>query len=414
MKIAKLLFLVLVSAVFWSHAEALRIDPAAKEYYNKGILHFKQGNYAEAVNDFTSAIAIYPQYEQAFHQRALSHEKLGNTNQAISDYDQVVRLNPKNSQAFMLRGHLNSKVGMDDEAIKDYTKVIELDARNYEAHYERGLIYNIMGLYAEALRDFEKCTQIKPGAEIDYMTGTVESKLGNEEKAIHFFTNAIKYDKANKNFYFHRADSKLKIGRYKEAMEDLRVSQSLDKDQGSLAYVYHRLGLAFHHMQTYDSALLYFNKAIELNPVVNDFLYHRAKTNFHLKNYDEAIKDYSTVIELSPDNLDPIVSRAQVYTAMGKYAEAEADYTKYIEMNPYNFYIFQKRADVRLSQKNFEGALADLNALIELKPENASAYFNRGMLEFNLDRKNDACKDFKKSDELGYKESNDLLKKTCE
>jgi tetratricopeptide (TPR) repeat protein len=390
-----------------------RIDPAAKNYYHKGIENFKKSNYAEALTDFTEAIKIFPQYEMALLNRAYTHEKLGNSFQAIEDYNQVVKINNKNKEAFYSRGHLNSRIGLDDEAIKDYTKVIELDVKSYNAHYERGLIYSIMGLYPEALNDFEKCSHIKPGAEIDYITGVVESKLGNEDKAIVFFTTAIKFDKNNKNYYFHRADSKIKLGKYSEAMEDLLIANSMDSAKTD-AYVYHSMGIAQHYMRNYNEALVNFNKAIDLNPIVNDFYYHRAGTCMNLKMYDKAIADYTMVIELDPQGLDPYINRAVAYTALGKYPEAEGDYSKYIEINPYNFFIYQKRADVRVSMKNMEGALSDLNALIELKPENASAYFNRGMLEIKLDKKDDACKDFKKSGELGNPEVAELVKKSCQ
>ncbi|HSZ24829.1 MAG TPA: tetratricopeptide repeat protein, partial [Cytophagaceae bacterium] len=183
-------------ASFYSGAFS-RIDPKAKNYYHKGLESFKKTNYAEALINFSSAISLYPQYEMAFLNRAYTQEKLGNSFQAIADYSEVIKINAKNKDAYYHRGHLNSRIGLDDEAIKDYTKTIGLDGKNYKAYYERGFIYNIMGLYQEALKDFEKCSQLKHGAEIDYITGIIESKLGNEEKAIVFFTNALKIDKNN-------------------------------------------------------------------------------------------------------------------------------------------------------------------------------------------------------------------------
>ncbi len=399
------------------------IDPAAKAYFQKGMENFKKNNHSEALNDFTSAISINPSYEAAFLQRAYTNEKLGNSFQAIADYDQVIKLNSKNKEAYFCRGHLNSRIGLDDEAIKDYSKLIELDSKNYNARYQRGLIYNIIGLFPEALIDFERCSKLKPGAEIDYITGIIESKLGNEDKAIIFFTNAIKFEKKNKNFYFHRADSKIKLGKYAESLVDLEIAKNIDLQEIAAsadtaskkdAYIYHRIGIAQHYLRNFDLALNNFNLAIQLNPIVNDFYYHRATTCMNLEKYDQAAADYSMVIELDPQGLDPYINRAMAYTALAKYAEAEADYTNYISMNPYNFYIYQKRADVRVSMKNMEGALSDLNALIELKPENATAYFNRGMLEIKLDKKDAACKDFKKSGELGNSEIAEVVKKSCE
>ncbi len=408
-----ILLLMWVATVFYSVAYA-GIDPVAKKFYQKGINNYKSAHYSEALSDFGSAIAAFPGYEAAYLYRAYTQEKLGNSFQAIEDYDKVIKLNHKNKEAYTGRGHLNSRIGLDDDAIRDYSMVIQLDSRNYNAHYERGLIYNIMGLYQEAIEDFEKCSKLKPGAGIDYISGIVESKLGNEDKAIAFFSTAIKFDKQNKNYYFHRADSKIKLGKYSEALEDLQVAVSLDTAKHKDAQSFHRMGLAQRYLRNYELAMQNFNKAIELNPIVNDFYYHRANTSLYLKLYDQAVADFSMVIELDPQGLDPYINRAMAYTALGKYAEAEADYSLYIEMNPYNFYIYQKRADVRVSMKNMEGALSDLNALIELKPENATAYYNRGMIEIKLDNKEAACEDFKKSGELGNTEVQDEVKKACQ
>lgn len=387
-----------------------RIKPEAKKMYQLGLQNYNKGNYEEAIKNFSDALAKYPKYEAALLYRAYANEKLGNSFQALSDYEQLIKINPKHSQAYVSRGHLNSKIGLDDEAIKDYTAAIEHDNRNFEAHYERGMIYNILGLYNEALKDFEKCSQLKPGAEIDFMTGIVESKLGNEERAIHFFSAAIKFDKNNKNYYYHRADSKIKLGRYADALEDLIIANKLDEKD---PYIYNKMGVANHFLRNYEKALFYFDKALEINPIVNEFNYNRARTHVALKNYEKAIADFSMVIELAPDNLDTYLYRASAYSALGKYEEAENDYSKYIEMNPGNFSVFQKRADVRISLKKYEQALEDLNKTIELKPENANAYHNRGIVEYNLNKKEEACRDFKKSGELGYKQDSLEIMNIC-
>ena len=421
-KFVSIIFM-LICFVFIQNNVQAGMDPIAKDFFMKGLEKFKKNNFADALSDFTSAIAINPQYEGAFLHRAFTNEKMGNSFQAIADYDQVIKLNPKSKEAYFSRGHLNSRVGLDDEAIKDYSKLIELDSKNYNAHYQRGLIYNIMGLFPEALTDFERCSKLKPGAEIDYITGVIESKLGNEDKAIIFFSNAIKFEKKNKNFYFHRADSKIKLGKYAEAIVDLEIAKNIDLQEitasgDSLmkrdAYIYHRIGVAQHYLRNYDIALTNFNLAIDLNPIVNDFYYHRATTCMNLSKFEQAAADFSMVIELDPQGLDPYINRAMAYTELAKYSEAEADYSTYISMNPYNFFIYQKRADVRVSMKNMEGALSDLNVIVELKPENANAYFNRGLLEIKLDKKDAACKDFRKSGELGNSEIAEVVKKSCE
>jgi len=61
---------------------------------------------SEAIVDFERAIAINPNYADAYFNRAGARASLGNLQSAISDYNETIRINPNDAQAYFNRGVL--------------------------------------------------------------------------------------------------------------------------------------------------------------------------------------------------------------------------------------------------------------------------------------------------------------------
>jgi Flp pilus assembly protein TadD len=116
----------------------------------------------------------------------------------------------------------------------------------------------------------------------------------------------------------------------------------------------------------FTEALVFFNKALELEPSQPDFLSDRAVTYFHLNKKDLAMIDLNHAQELDPKN-------------------------------PYRY---SSRAFVKDSLGDLEGAIKDYEKTIELDPEDAVAHNNLGLLEEKYGYKQKAERRFKRADEL--------------
>jgi len=93
-------------------------------------------------------------------------------------------------------------------------------------------------------------------------------------------------------------------------------------------------GFKAHENKEFNSAVIYYTKAIELDPkYVNGYIL-RGVAYDALKKYPEAIADYTKAIELDPKKADAYYNRGVAYDALKKYEEALADYTKAIEIDP--------------------------------------------------------------------------------
>lgn len=67
----------------------------AEIYYNQGMENAKRGRYQEAINKFTIAIRLNPNYVEAYKYRGLACSKLGYENRARSDLKKATELELK-------------------------------------------------------------------------------------------------------------------------------------------------------------------------------------------------------------------------------------------------------------------------------------------------------------------------------
>ena len=63
-----------------------------KAYYQRASLFMSVGNLQSAVNDFTTAIELDPQYADAYTRRGMMYTLLDKEDEATQDFDRTVQL----------------------------------------------------------------------------------------------------------------------------------------------------------------------------------------------------------------------------------------------------------------------------------------------------------------------------------
>jgi len=132
----------------------------ASQRFQLGRAHYNLGEYRLAIEGFTEAIRLDPQYAQSYRNRGDAYYKLGEYQRAIEDYDEAIRLNPQGAWAYNNRGYAYSQLGEDQRAIKDYDEAIRLDPQDTEAYTNRGYAYQSLGMNEEAERDLAKAREL--------------------------------------------------------------------------------------------------------------------------------------------------------------------------------------------------------------------------------------------------------------
>ncbi len=262
----------------------------------------------------------------------------------------------------------------------------------------------------DSFNNFEEASSNSKAEEFLYR-GLNQYNEGDYKGAIERFSNAIKTKPDFAQAYSARGQAKLMIEDLNGAKKDCEKAIKIKPD---LVHAYITLGRVSNKKAIqelfrdqkhnyYDSAIMYYTKAIELDPENGEAYMGRGFSLNNNEQYEAALEDLSKSIDyLSNDwqKAEAYIGRAAVYKWI-KWEKAEEDYTKAIELEPNELDFIIARAMYREGGKNFNGAFDDYTRAIELKPEDSDLYLRRAYLR--LHHMNDtigSCNDFDKYAEL--------------
>ena len=135
---------------------ALCPDNAA-DYNNRGLMHFRNNQIIEAVEDLSQALAINPRLDSAYNNRANCYAAQGELNNAIADYDLALDLNPANLRAWINQGITFRELGLYDLALENFEITLIIgDALEERIYPERGRTYHLRGDWNCAVGDYQK------------------------------------------------------------------------------------------------------------------------------------------------------------------------------------------------------------------------------------------------------------------
>ena len=143
----------------------------ANDYYQEGMKHNDNGNWALAIKSFTNAIAIDRNYKDARFQRGWSYYNNNNYSGAISDAKYLL-INDKSFANYYLRGW--AYIGLDRNnsyklAINDFTKAIDLsDGKNAYSYYGRAEANFNSAQASRSINDYNKAIELLPKNELFY------------------------------------------------------------------------------------------------------------------------------------------------------------------------------------------------------------------------------------------------------
>lgn len=175
-----------------SAAEAAQnIPKRARKAYEQGLKAKANNDFSRALEDFGSAIEIYPGYFQAFAERGDVHIKQDHVTEAVTDFDQALKINKDYVPA--LRGIGFCKLGQ-----QKFTESAHYLVRSLEAEFNDASSHLFLGIA---------------------LLGLNQGQLAKEE-----FQQALRIDAGSAaNARIYLADLYAREQRYKEAADELRT-----------------------------------------------------------------------------------------------------------------------------------------------------------------------------------------------
>ena len=141
----------------------LRVPPKAREAFERGIEELYDRNRpGQSLEHFREAIALYPDYDQAYLQLAVAHSRQAKFTDAQQELEKATALNNKNARGFFLLGFVHGREGHSVESLRALRESIRLDNTYWRAHFELGRALLQLGLTDDALRHAQRAHQLKP------------------------------------------------------------------------------------------------------------------------------------------------------------------------------------------------------------------------------------------------------------
>lgn len=216
-------------------------------YYFRGYIYlYGIRNYDIAIEDFTKAIQMQPDFEEGYFYRGLAYYDLEKNIEAIKDFSKVITLNRENTDAYFMRGIIKSNMNDRNGAISDYDEIIKREKVAKPKIYKMGTVYNNKGYCLvelnrldEALPFLNKALELEPNESYIWGSrGELYYKRGDYRKCIIDMKKALevsaKTEAGNTDPglpYYLMGLSKIKLGEKEEGCKDLSKSGELGKTE---------------------------------------------------------------------------------------------------------------------------------------------------------------------------------------
>jgi tetratricopeptide (TPR) repeat protein len=261
----------------------------------------------------------------------------------------------------------------DQIVSKDKADLPEMETTN--PHLLRGKGSYYKGYLNDAMAEFTEVVESdapekEKAIALTYM-GIIEDTRGNYQKALEYYSRAVKYDPAN-------------------------------------AGTFRNIAITYRNMNKLDEALSYIEKAIDLDPKAANNLLMQGNLYFQLRRYSDAVKSYEKAVELEPQNAAALYNTAQAYSRMGKDVQAieylrnaaAADKTGRIAYMAYG-----KLGLIALGNKDYPTAELNLSKAIALNGSDPIDHYNLGVTYLEQGKKPEALAEFTKAETLGSEDA---------
>jgi tetratricopeptide (TPR) repeat protein len=102
------------------------------------------GKYESAQMSLEEALAIQPNYIDAWIIKGVIYGKLGKYNEAIKCYNRIIEIDPNFADAYRLKAATFTALNQHEKAVECFSKAVELDTANLEYRLSMTMHSNVM------------------------------------------------------------------------------------------------------------------------------------------------------------------------------------------------------------------------------------------------------------------------------
>ncbi len=381
--------------------ETLDNDPTYRlAFWDIAGTYYEQGKWAEASEAYTKAIAQYKgetaSLAKLYYYRGACYEGLKNFTKAMADYDLSLQANPTYYLPLWAKGNILGNQKKYKESNSFYTKVIEAsDAKDSDL----GLLYVHRGKNHLLLKDTVSAEKdFTQALALDMYMAEPNMELGHLSFARKKYLDAASYYSYGLEDFFYFGDST------------------------EMALIYLRKGLSNYWVGYGSTAKTDLEYCIGYDPRNKTAHRYLAELYYGNMDYNKAESLFTQCLSLYKNDKDSL-HRIYYYRGLARiekkaYQAALDDFNESARLKPTETSYLYKAGQLQFEMKDYNKSLGTFSRLIPLlsasnKNDLATAYYCRGRCYYELDKKEEAKKDFTKALEYvpGFTECQQWLAK---
>ncbi|SDX80021.1 tetratricopeptide repeat protein [Hymenobacter psychrophilus] len=320
--------------------DVAHLDPTNPDVaVTRGIIATQKGEFAEAVAFFLQAVETTEDRDDIFFNLGLAYQSWQKYKSAAKYYKQSLRLNPDN-----------------DVAVQELLYCLEVSER-----LENNLDF------------FRRFTDDDPYSALAWFNlGQAEYRAGHFDAAISAFEYAILIDAQYYDAHGYLASCYVSIERYRAAIVefDLSYAEGVPTPEALC-----NIGECHEKLAEWDLARRFYQKAIDLDPTIDEAWFGIGIIMQAQEKYFEAIHFFRKAVSLYDESVEYWLALAAAEYQIGNLVSAVEAYEKATETGPDNKDGWLNWSILLYEQGNFDGAIDLMRTALEISPVEAELHY---------------------------------------
>ena len=417
------------------------------DYLTKATDFLAQKNYADALNEYKSALRLEPENLEALKGAGMCSFNMKDNIGGQKFFQKAVEVDPNDATALYYLASLailNEKI---DDAINYSNRVLELRPDFFDAYKILFTIYlKIQRFDAifELNKRFEEQNIVATDDSVHVIVATSYMFQKKYNVALELFKTANKIVPDKVQTLNNIGVCYMSLKKYDEAINAFQKSLEVD-DKNPLTHT--DMATVLQLKGEFLKALEYYNKALELEPESFMNLLNVANLSNMLRRYDLAINAYEKMLAMKPElkdirstligayvkngqpdkainlidvalkqnpkNVPLLFRKAKIYTDMGDFNAASKIYEQIVTFKKNSPAIYHAYAILYTKMQDYDKALQNLNKAMGLDENNAAIHKDLGVIYLMRNQVDYAKDEFDKAIKLGDND-NEILKEAAD
>ncbi len=274
-------------------------------------------------------------------------------------------------------GRFYVKVGKSNEAIEQFKRAVKLDPKEIKYYFQIGFALSKLNEYKKALWYFNKITKL----EKDFsqvvrawcQKGIMEGLLGRHKDALKTFRKVLaKKPRCLRNcssLYHNLGEAYSSLKRYKLAIMYYDKAIKIDpKDYRS----WRDKGGCYATLGKHKESLMYFNKAIALAPKDRISLRYKSYALDEMGKSRLALRFADKVFRFSPDDDVALTDKGSILCGLGRHEEELLCYKKALNINPKNYVAWSNYGSELIRKGDISQGIKCIDRAMKINPKYVS------------------------------------------